>query len=59
LRENACFRKTVLETYCPFTRISYPLRINLNGIAANPGIDLENYTLIDHHGRFVLLRKKN
>jgi hypothetical protein len=36
-----------------------PLRINLNGIDANPGIHLEDYTLIDRRGRFVLLRKRD
>ncbi len=36
-----------------------PLRINLDKIPANPGIHLEDYTLIDRRGRFVLLRKRN
>jgi uncharacterized membrane protein len=36
-----------------------PLRIDLDHNAANLGIDLNNYTLIDRRGRFVLLRKKD
>jgi uncharacterized membrane protein len=34
-----------------------PFRISADTINANSGIQLENYTLVDHHGRFVLLRK--
>jgi uncharacterized membrane protein len=35
-----------------------PLRISSGTIDARSGIDLRDYTIIDHHGRFVLLRKK-
>jgi hypothetical protein len=36
-----------------------PLRITLDKLAANPGLRLEDYTVIDRRGRFILLRKKN
>jgi hypothetical protein len=35
-----------------------PLRIGSDKISASSGIHLQNYTVIDHRGRFVLLRKK-
>jgi uncharacterized membrane protein len=36
-----------------------PLKINLDEMPGNPGLHLENYTLIDRRGRFVLLKEKN
>jgi len=35
-----------------------PFRISTDTINAESGIRLEDYALIDHRGRFVLLRKK-
>jgi len=35
-----------------------PFRISAHTIDANFGIRMEDYTVIDHRGRFVLLRKK-
>ena len=35
-----------------------PLRISSVALDARSGIDLGDYTIIDHRGRFVLLRKK-
>ena len=36
-----------------------PLRISSDSINPNSGIHIEDYTLIDRRGRFVLLRKKD
>jgi uncharacterized membrane protein len=36
-----------------------PFRISADTIAPNSGIRMEDYTVIDHRGRFVLLKKKD